>query len=456
MKMQGSGVYYDLAVPVLVLKTSWNAIHYSGLGVVRSLGRLGIPVYSICEDRFTPTALSRYLAGAYLWNAGDGNCRQLIDDLEEIGRSFRRRAILIPLDDFGAVVVAENWQELGRWFLLPQNCGHLPRAVADKGKLARLCRDLHQPHPKTLEIKKRSDLDSFLKTSSYPLVMKRPQQWIGRGPTTRIIRNQEQLLAVYHEAEELGFSFLLQDYIPPFGRQDWFVHAYCDGNSNCIASFTGLKIRSNPPHAGATCLGESIDNSALRIQAESFLKKLGYKGIVDLDYRLDPRDGAYKLVDFNPRLGAQFRLFQDERGIDLVRALHLDLTGRLSEHQVRSVSRRFIVEDYDARASFRYLLAREISFAEWIRSLGEIDETAWFASDDMLPALVLFVRRLIRFIGISRRAHPRRAPIYMPGRFSAADPEHVAATPVGKLHRPWRKLWSSRFQDNDGGYTRRH
>jgi len=41
-----------------------------------------------------------------------------------------------------------------------------------------------------------------------------------------------------------------------------------------------------------------------------------------------PATGAYHLLDFNPRPGAQFRLFTDRAGTDVVRAQHLDLTGR--------------------------------------------------------------------------------------------------------------------------------
>jgi hypothetical protein len=32
-------------------------------------------------------------------------------------------------------------------------------------------------------------------------------------------------------------------------------------------------------------------------------------------------------LDFNPRVGAQFRLFEDDAGSDVVRALHLDLAS---------------------------------------------------------------------------------------------------------------------------------
>src|SRR5262249_30275198 len=71
-----------------------------------------------------------------------------------------------------------------------------------------------------------------------------------------------------------------------------------------------------------------IPNPEVAALAERFCEEIGFRGIADLDWRLDLRDGRYKLVDFNPRVGNQFRLFETEAGIDVVRAMHLDLTGR--------------------------------------------------------------------------------------------------------------------------------
>ena len=87
--------------------------------------------------------------------------------------------------------------------------------------------------------------------------------------------------------------------------------------------------RSAPgPQCLLTACAYSVCNPVLAQIATRFCKQIGFHGIADLDWRLDRRDGRYKLVDFNPRVGNQFRLFETDTGIDVVRALHLDLTGR--------------------------------------------------------------------------------------------------------------------------------
>ena len=55
---------------------------------------------------------------------------------------------------------------------------------------------------------------------------------------------------------------------------------------------------------------------------------IGYQGIMACHYRLDRRDGRCHLLDFNPSMEVQFRLLEGDNGIDVMCALHLDLTGR--------------------------------------------------------------------------------------------------------------------------------
>ena len=57
---------FDRSVALLVLKIGRYPLGYSGLGAVRSLGRVGVPTFAVTEDRFTPLARSRYLTKAFV------------------------------------------------------------------------------------------------------------------------------------------------------------------------------------------------------------------------------------------------------------------------------------------------------------------------------------------------------------------------------------------------------
>ena len=57
----------DRDVAALIVKVGDYPLHHGGVDAIRSLGRLGVPVYAVSEDRWTPAALSRYCRGRYVW-----------------------------------------------------------------------------------------------------------------------------------------------------------------------------------------------------------------------------------------------------------------------------------------------------------------------------------------------------------------------------------------------------
>jgi predicted ATP-grasp superfamily ATP-dependent carboligase len=139
-------------------------------------------------------------------------------------------------------------------------------------------------------------------------------------------------------------------------------------------------------------LGTWEPNAELQSMAQRLAVELGYSGILDLDFRYDPASRNYYLLDFNPRLGAQFRLFTDRQGLDLVRVLYLDLTGQPVPELHAQYHRAYLVENYDPLSTAPQLWNRTFSVSDWWNSLRNIDELAWFASDDLRPFLVMALR----------------------------------------------------------------
>src|SRR5204863_2564602 len=100
----------------------------------------------------------------------------------------------------------------------------------------------------------------------------------------------------------------------------------------------------------------------------------------------------YKLLDVNPRIGATFRLFVDANGLDVVRALYLDLTGHHVGRSAATNGRTWLVENHDLVSSVRYIRDHRLTPREWWASLRGVDECAWFASDDLKPFAVMALR----------------------------------------------------------------
>jgi D-aspartate ligase len=423
-ELQAARLASDATVPVLVLAVNPLVLHHGFVGIIRSLGRMGVPVYSVVNGRFTPAVASRYLTGAFIWQRPGLDAERLLEGMAMIGERLNRPTIVIPTDDFGAVFLAEQAAALQRWFVLPRQPASLPRTLANKKELYLLCQRIGVPCPKVVFPGSIAQVNDFVKHAAFPVVVKVAQSWLRPqgAHTTSIARTPKELYAICQSMDGAGGpNLIFQEYIAPAYGEDWFYHGYCNRRSDCGVGFTGRKLRSYPPFAGPTTLGKAVVNDPLRQQAEALLEAVSYSGIMDLDYRLDRRDGQYKLVDFNPRIGAQFRLFEDGAGVDVARALYLDLTGRCVPASRPIEGRTFVVEFHDLAASLRYLRQGRLTFHDWRRSLKGTREWAWSCRDDPLPFLVMCIRLLLRVVEKILRVRPAptnisdRMPRYVRG-----------------------------------------
>jgi predicted ATP-grasp superfamily ATP-dependent carboligase len=392
----------DPSTPAVVLKFDPNVMHHGGLGAIRSLGRLGVPVHAVVEAPWAPAARSRYLTGRLVWRPDPDRAERTHAGLATLAERIGRPAVLIPTDDAGAIFLAEHGDSLRDRFLFPAQPPALPRQLAGKHTLAQLCADLGVATPAVLVTDSAEKAHGFAAEVGFPLIAKLAEPWTGAAtglrPTT-VVRCEAELTGLWAAAERAGASLMLQEFIPAQAGGDWFVHAYCDAGGLGRPVFTGVKIRSYPAHAGLTSFGLAAANERLRAEITRLFVRLGYRGLADLDLRQDARDGSYKLLDFNPRLGAQFRLFRDWAGLDVVTAAYLDLTGQPYTVRGQVSGRRFVVENYDPLGALSYWRAGELAPLAWLRSLPGTEETAWFAWDDLLPFGLMCARMTARAVG---------------------------------------------------------
>ncbi|MGW2054501.1 carboxylate--amine ligase [Streptomyces sp. NPDC001840] len=381
----------DTRVPAVLLRLDQNPFHHGTLGAVRSLGRAGIEVHAVVEAARGPVGHSRYLRHTH--PRPDG-CRDLADIqrlLLDVSDRLGTPAVLIPMDDLSAIAVGRLQTCLTGRYLLPEQPSGLPERVADKAELVGICRDLGIAHPRTVIPGCAAEAATAARTLGLPVVAKWSRPWLlpeaGGLRSTQLVRSAREAGELYGRSAEAGSRLLLQEFLPHGRGLDWFFHGYSGGGGECLVGAAGRKDRSWPAGAGLTAVGTWLPNPAVERTARQMVAALGYRGILDLDFRRDTATGAYHLLDFNPRPGAQFRLFTDRAGTDVVRALHLDLTGRTVPPQTAAHGRTFMVENY---ALLSALTALPSGRADGSRRTGSV-ETAWFAPDDPSPAYAMAV-----------------------------------------------------------------
>ncbi|MFF1279183.1 ATP-grasp domain-containing protein [Streptomyces sp. NPDC058299] len=370
----------DIRVPAVLLRIDPNPFHHGTLGAVRSLGRAGVEVHVVADSTPSPVHVSRFVRRLHPPPAPGASTGEVAAALHRVAARIARPAVLIPMDDAGAIAAGLLREELAPAFLLPRQPGALPGLVADKAQLAGMCAATGVPHPVTLVPDSAEDAAAATRRLGLPVVAKWSRPWLvpaGSGlRSTVLLRSAREARELYLRTGEAGSPLLLQAFLPPGPGRDRFFHGYVDRAGVVRAGGSGRKQLAWPRGAGLTAAGRWTPDPEVRALAERLTGELGYRGIFDLDFRRCGRTGRYHLLDFNPRPGAQFRLFTDSAGLDVVRAQHLDLTHRPLPAGRPLPGREFVVENYAPLTV--------------LRPAPRGRELAWYAPDDRAPGLAMW------------------------------------------------------------------
>jgi D-aspartate ligase len=386
------------SIPVLILRSD----SHGGLNIMRSLGPLGVDVYNLDPSVIAPASFSRYCRGRFVWDLEHAPERESLAYLSEVRRTIGRPSILIPTTDRTARFVARWSTALRDSFVFPQQPPGLVDALASKHGMYDLAIRHDIPTPKCVFPTSRGEVIDFLAGASFPIMLKGidgQRLWERTGKKMFVEHSAAELLRTYDRAEDVECpNLMLQEYIPGGDDTIWMFNGCFDAASECLVGFTGKKIRQCPVHTGSTSLGICLPNPDVEQTTRRFMKAVGYRGILDIGYRYDARDGLYKVLDVNPRIGATFRLFVGENGIDVVRALYMDLTGQQIVPSAAREGRKWIVEDLDAVSTYRYFREGSLTIKEWFKSLSGIDEAAFLSWRDPLPFFFMLINRITEFL----------------------------------------------------------
>ena len=386
---------------MLVLTASPRARRapHTTLGVLRSLGRLGIPVHLVDSNPPGPAVYSRYRQRRFLFDLPDASPEATVAHLLEAGRRLGSRAILIPTWDDLAILVAEAEPALREQFLLPRQPDGLARSLSSKREMHRLAIEHGVPTPQVSFPAGIDDVHAFAADATFPVMIKaifgnRLQRRAGR--TLFIAQTRADLIRLYLELEEPDDpNLMLQEYIPGGDEAVWMFNGYFNADSECLFGMTGRKLRQTPAYAGTTSLGVCLPNDTVDRLTRQWMKALGYRGMLDLGFRYDARDGQYKVLDVNPRIGSTFRLFVGRSGLDVVRAQYLDLTGQAVPADTMVEGRKWL-DEKDLESVWTYRRDGRLTARQWADSVQGVREFVYVSRDDPAPAAQLALRELRR------------------------------------------------------------
>jgi predicted ATP-grasp superfamily ATP-dependent carboligase len=375
---------------------------YQGLGIVRSLGRQGIPV-CVVDDEYSISRFSRY-ATRFVSVPDLRNERAAVDRLIEIGkRGGLDGWILYPTREELVAALSHNREELSQVFRVPTPDWETVKWAWDKRNTYRLAQELGIPTPVTHypeNIGQLSQLDSLAPPFALKPAIKEHFVYATKAKAWRA-NNHSELRSLYQKAVELAGDgeIMVQELIPGGGTQQFSYCAFFR-KGEAVGKMVARRRRQHPLEFGrASTYVESVDIPILEEFSERFLRAIDYYGLVEIEYKLDPRDSQYKLLDVNARtwgyhsLGAQ-------AGVDFSYMLYADQVGLPVPVSRGRAGVTWVRTTTDIPAAMTAILRGDTDWKDYLRSIIDCDVEAVFSPRDPLPGLAEIA--LIPYLAVKR------------------------------------------------------
>jgi D-aspartate ligase len=308
--------------PAIVLQASGP----NALGLIRCLGREGVPVIACDHDPNALGLLSRYATPRVTRDPladRDG----FLADLETIGRALPGKGVLFPTHDEAIAAIGPVEDRLSQWFHRPWSPWDVMENILDKRHQHAVARSIGFPVPATVEPTSESDVIALARDLRFPVILKP-----GYAPEFRRrfraqvleAANVEELRRQWDLAAEYGPQ--ISEVIPGGDDCLWTLGSYRGAGGEPLASFTGRKLRQWPPHFGTARAAEARWDPDLAVRGHRLLDALKFHGISQVEVKRDPRDGRDYLIEVNPRSWLWISL-SAVVGVNVPLACHLDAAG---------------------------------------------------------------------------------------------------------------------------------
>ncbi len=385
---------------------------YTGLGALRSMVLAGITAFVACpvDDLATRSRWYRAPPGPTPWdgNVGPG-ANALLESLQ------LQRAVLIPGADDAALWLADHAHgPLAERFPTSASPRDTLEVFQDKAKFGQLLARLDLPHPRTLTLLERSDVERipfgpgdrfFLK----PADSQAFSQAIGAKGVWA--STPAQFLHEWQRFAALGLQVIAQEYVPGASSDHFFVDGFRDRHGGLPGLFARRRERIFPADFGNSSYCRSIplaDVSAAIATLDRLLSETHYRGIFSAEFKRDARTGEFRLLEVNTRAWWYVE-FAARCGVNVCEMAYHDALGETVSPPVRPfvVGAGCVSQIGDMKAVLTQTAARRAGLAailgQWASAHRHV-----FRWDDPRPGLSEFTRHLSWFFRKRWQALRRR------------------------------------------------
>ena len=365
-----------LKAPALVVDVGW----VNGLAAIRSLGRARVRVLALDHRQSALGFRSRYAEPVLCPDPQDEEA--FVSFLADLGEGLETPAPVLPTHDEPLNAIARGADRLGGHFLFPFPPWETLARIQSKRLQLEAAERAGIAVPRWIAPGSATDARAAADALGCPVLVK-PSSTEGFkrrfGRQAFRCEKAEEVERAFAEAEE--YEPLVQEVVPGGDDALYTLGSYLAQDGEALGTFCGRKLRQTPPGVGTCRVGEAVWVEEVVDQGLKVLRALEHKGLSQVEFKRDSRDGTLKLMEVNPRLW-QWHGLASACGVDLPRIAYEDLTGERPQPVSMNGRRR------------RWAITLMPGESPAPQRPPYVD--AVFAHDDLKPALVQASRLLRR------------------------------------------------------------
>jgi D-aspartate ligase len=309
--------------PAVVVEVGW----VNGLAAIRSLGRQGVRVLAVDSRPHALGFRSRY-ATRVLAPDPVADEQGFIGAMLRLGRTLDGPVPVFATHDEHVNALARHRDELAPVYRLSSpGWETLERIQSKRGQIeAAIAAGV--PVPETRHPRSAGEATAAAQELGYPVFVKPSDPILFKRAYRRQAfrcETPEQVESAYASTE--AFEPMLQEFVPGGDDGLYTLGSYLAADGQALGIFCGRKLRQTGERMGVCRVGESVWAEPVVTDGLRLLRALDFHGVSQVEFKLDPRTGQFKLIEINPRLW-QWHGLSGASGVDITHIAYLDLIGR--------------------------------------------------------------------------------------------------------------------------------
>lgn len=347
------------------------------IGLVQSLGIIGIPVYVVSEFDENVALYSRFAKQKMV--VPSYKTDRFIIELLQIGKKFSQKPVLLADNDDAVLAISRHRELLKTIYRFSMPDRKIIEQIQDKKKFYKAAQNYGLPVPSSYAVDSKKELQNVKSELRFPCIIKpaNTKDWqhsdfthvVGPYKKAILCEDREELDSIYKKVSKVHSTVILQEFIQGEDDKHYSINMYFDRNRILKGYYIYQKMRMYPIGAGRGSFFVTIHDLEILEEALRAARKFEMWGLVNIQFKRDGCTGELKLIEMEARLSVSSFL-GPAAGMNLAAQYYQDLVADNPTEECHIYQSAIKYSDLlrDIKAFNDYRKQGKLSFWEWMSS----------------------------------------------------------------------------------------